>query len=94
VDKTKIVIYSLLGVGILAIIFSPGFRKVRQLARENRQLEEQITQVTRTNVELREEYKKLKNDPVYLEKVARDKLGVARKGEIVYQVVPEEEEKQ
>jgi cell division protein FtsB len=34
------------------------------------------------NYLLQQELKKLENDPVYQEKMARDKMGVVRKGEI------------
>jgi cell division protein FtsB len=34
----------------------------------------------------------LEEDPVYLEKVAREKMGLIKKGEVVYQLVPAESE--
>jgi len=49
-----------------------------------------MQQVQQENKRLAEEQRRLKNDPVYLEKVAREKLGIAKEGEIIL-VLPDEE---
>ena len=41
----------------------------------------------------KQEKEKLEKDPEYLESVAREKLGIVKKGEIVYKLVPEKEKK-
>ncbi|MBU0709161.1 MAG: septum formation initiator family protein, partial [Candidatus Omnitrophica bacterium] len=38
---------------------------------------------------LQKELERIKNDPVYQEKIAREKMGVVRKGEIPVKIIPE-----
>lgn len=85
-DKGKIAGYILLGAILLGVIFIPGYLKIKRLDRQSRDLEMQITELKQTNKRLREEQRMLENDPFYLEKVAREKLGVAREGEVIYKV--------
>ena len=68
---------------IAGIIFLPGFSKLQQLKEENRTLENRIEILLKTNDELRKEKERLENDPSYVEKIAREKLGMARKDEII-----------
>ena len=86
--KSKIIILFFLGLVLLGVIFIPGYLKIKRLARANRELERQIEEIKQANRKLKENQEKLINDPLYLEKVAREKLGVARKGEVVYKVLP------
>ena len=73
----------LFGLAVLVlIIFLPGYTKLRELRIKNRQLEEQFRKMAVDNSLLQEELKRVQNDPVYQEKIARDKMGVVRKGEI------------
>jgi cell division protein FtsB len=44
----------------------------------------EIAKLKQDNGRLRKEVSSLKNDSAYIERVARDKLGLARPGEIVY----------
>lgn len=43
-----------------------------------------IANLKQDNIRLRKDVDALTNDPAYLERIARDKLGLARPGEIVY----------
>lgn len=86
--KKKIIALSVLGLVLLGVIFIPGYLKIRTLSRQNRELEKQIEEIKQTNKKLAEAQEKLKSDPFYLEKVAREKLGLAKEGEIVYKVLP------
>jgi len=67
---------------LLLVLFLPGYTKLRELRIKNRQLEEQFRRMAVDNSLLQEELKRVQNDPVYQEKIARDKMGVVRKGEI------------
>jgi len=71
---------------LLLIIFLPGYSRLQDLRQRNRELEKRIAELKRQNEELLLERKRLEEDPVYLEKLAREKLGVVRKGEIVYKI--------
>jgi cell division protein FtsB len=86
--KKKVIVLSIFGLILLGAIFIPGYVRFRKLAKLLREQERQIEEVKENNKRLEEELEKLKNDPLYLEKVAREKLGVARKGEIIYRVLP------
>ena len=87
-EKNKLIALSLLGVILLGIIFIPVYLKIRRLSRKNQDLKSQIEEIKQANRKLKEDQQKLINDPLYLEKVAREKLGVVRKGEVVYKVLP------
>ena len=67
---------------LLLVLFLPGYVKLQGLRAKNRQLEDQFRKMAVENYLLQEELKRVENDPVYQEKMARDKMGVVRKGEI------------
>lgn len=48
--------------------------------------EKQIKALEKRNQQLAEEKRLLEEDPVYLEAVAREKLGIAREGEVIYKI--------
>ena len=79
----KRLIYTAIAVFVFGAIFLPGFSKLQELKEENRNLGKRVEILKRANKELREEKERLENDPTYIEKVAREKLGMARKGEII-----------
>jgi cell division protein FtsB len=79
----KRLIYISIAIAIFMIIFIPGFSKLQELREKNRNLERRIEVLIKTNEELEQEKKKLKDDPGYAEKVAREKLGMAKKNEII-----------
>lgn len=82
----------LFGVTVfLLIIFLPGYTKLSELRDRNRDLEVKIKQLKIDNALLQAELNRLENDPVYQEKVAREKMGVVRKGEIPIKIIPEKE---
>ena len=77
-------------VVILLLIYLPGFVKLQELKQKNIELGNEIVKTKKENISLQKEKKKLENDISSLEAVARDKMGVVRKGEIIYKIVPEE----
>ena len=79
----KKLIYILIGIAIVVAIYFPGFSKLQELREENRNLEKRIEVLTKTNLELEKEKNRLENDPSYIEKIAREKLGMAKKDEII-----------
>lgn len=80
-------------LGIFLIIFFPGYAKMQELRQKNKELEVNIKKLEKENLALQEEKERLENEPDYLEQVAREKLGIVKKGEVVYKVVSPEEEK-
>ncbi|OGX39879.1 MAG: hypothetical protein A2984_00140 [Omnitrophica WOR_2 bacterium RIFCSPLOWO2_01_FULL_41_12] len=82
----------LFGVTVfLLIIFLPGYTKLQELRDKNRDLETKIRRLNIENSLLQQEVRRIDNDPVYQEKIAREKMGVVRKGEIPIKIVPEKE---
>jgi cell division protein FtsB len=82
----------LFGLAIfLLIIFFPGFSKLQELKDKNRGLENRIKELNIENALLQEELGRVLNDPLYQEEIARDKMGVVRKGEIPVKIIPGKE---
>jgi cell division protein FtsB len=77
----------------LLIIFLPGYSKLQELRDKNRDLQNKIKNLQIENVLLQEELKRIEVDPVYQEKIAREKMGVVRKGEIPIKIIPGKKEK-
>jgi cell division protein FtsB len=76
----------LLGIYFLAssILGEMGLVKYFRMKSRHSSLTDEIAMLKQDNVRLRREVRALKTDPAYIEKLARDNLGLARKGEIVY----------
>ncbi|HET6370655.1 MAG TPA: septum formation initiator family protein [Nitrospiria bacterium] len=78
---------SLLGGGylLLSLLFSDmGLLKHRTMLQFKRQMEEEQVSLTEENERLRQEIEALRSDPAAIERAARERLGMARPGEIVY----------
>lgn len=75
----------------LLIIFLPGYTKLQEFKDKNRDLEMKIKRLAIENSLLQQELQRIENDPLYQEKIAREKMGVVRKGEIPVKVVPGKE---
>ena len=73
---------------IVLIVFLPSYTKMQDLKQKNFDYKRQIEQLQQKSAELKEERRLLENDPVYLEKVAREKMGLIRQGEVVYKITP------
>ena len=83
----------LFGVAVfLLIIFLPGYTKLQELRDRNRDLETRIRQLNVENALLQQELERAENDPLYQEKIAREKMGVVRKGEIPVKIIPKGKE--
>jgi cell division protein FtsB len=54
-----------------------------------RGLELDIKELEQTNGDLRVEVRRIQHDPARIEELARERLGFVKKGETVYQLVPD-----
>ncbi len=72
---------------VLWILFAPGRGYVHylQLKREEARLVEENHDLEVKNAELAEDLKRLESDDAYLEKIARQKHGLLKKDESVYE---------
>lgn len=85
----KIGLYALL----LGVIFLPGSVKYYKLLRQKTINETRLQALIKENSRLAEENKKLKEDPLYIEKVARENLGLAKPGEFVVKFINKDTDK-
>lgn len=76
---------------LIFVIFLPGYTKLQDLKQRNLEFQEKIKQLKQENLVLEKRIKRLQKDPTSLEKVAREKMGIVRKGEVVYKINPVKE---
>jgi cell division protein FtsB len=81
----KIILFLVIS-SILWLLFAPGTGVYSLLKLRNKalELEKQTVELNRTNKELQAEIDRLKNDPGYLEQIAREKYGLLKKNEQVF----------
>jgi cell division protein FtsB len=80
------IILGLVVVSALWILFAPGTGVYSLLKLRNQaiELEKQTRELTLINEELRAEIERLNNDTAYLEQIAREKYGMLKKNERVF----------
>lgn len=66
------------------IVGQHGLLHLWKLRQDQRALEAEVFTLLRGNEELRHRLARLQTDTEFLEKVAREELGLAREGELVY----------
>ena len=87
--KVRIIIGLILLIG-LAFLYLPGYSKIQELKERDRLLLKKIDTLEGENKNLSEELDKLKNDPVYIEYIARKEMGYVKEGEVIYKLIEEE----
>lgn len=78
-------------IGILLVqdIFGThGVLAMRRSQKEAAEIRGQIKQLNYENCRLTERAKDLQSDPATIEKIAREKLGLAGKNEVIFKVAP------
>ena len=69
---------------LLLIVFGDnGLADFRQLAKRNDALAQENEKLARENMRLYHQIERLKHDPIYIESVARQELGMIGKDEII-----------
>jgi cell division protein FtsB len=91
-ERKKVVLYGIIFLVVLTVVFLPGYSQLKRLRRENDELQKRIKLLKEHNDVLKEEISNLQQDPGYVEKKAREKLGVIKKGEIIYKPSSEAKE--
>ena len=72
---------------ILLLYFAPyGYRNYLLLRADLNRVNTEINELKSKNKELADEISLLKNDSNYVEKIARQKLGMLKKNEIVFEL--------
>jgi len=88
--KLKKITFIAIVLLLLLIIFFPGFSKIQELRQENKELDTKISDIEEENISFGQEKSRLQTDKFYIEKTARKNLGVIKKGETIYRIIPEE----
>lgn len=83
-ERKKVTTYAIILFSALVIVFLPGYSELQKIREENDQLKRRIKLLEKHNGVMKEELSKLEGDRGYVEKTAREKLGIIEKGEIVY----------
>jgi len=85
--ENKKIIYRVIFIAIvLCVIFLPGYSRLQKLREENSEQSKRIELLEEHNEKMKTELERMREDPDYLEKKARDKLGIVKKGEVIYRV--------
>jgi cell division protein FtsB len=75
---------------LLALCFGEmGLPRYFSMREFSQQLEVDIQELQRTTKALRGDIDRLEHDPARIEQLARERLGYVRKGETVYQLIPD-----
>ncbi|MDD3089732.1 MAG: septum formation initiator family protein [Candidatus Omnitrophica bacterium] len=83
-ERKKVTLYAVGLFALLSALFLPGYSELQKLRDQREQLKKRIKLLEVHNEGLKEELLKLKADRGYVEKKAREKLGIIEKGEVVY----------
>ena len=81
----------ILGLALFALLVhdifgAHGFIAMRKTQREIEQIREQIGKLNHENHSLSGQVNSLKTDPKAIERIAREEMGLARPGEIIYKL--------
>ena len=74
-------------IGILLLVFLPGFSKLQELKGRLREAEDKLVETQAKNIEFEERINQLQTDTDTMEMVARERLGVVKKGETVIRLI-------
>jgi len=82
---------AILGVIVFALLVQDifgahGFLAMRRTQKEIERLRQEIIQVNAENRELAVQVKALKSDPRMIERIAREEMGLARPGELIFRL--------
>jgi cell division protein FtsB len=70
------------------LISTGGTARLGQLEREREEVELEISRLTKRVHELKARAQAVRSDPREVERVARDKLGLVRRTEVIFQFAP------
>jgi cell division protein FtsB len=86
----------LMGIALAALLIHDvfgehGFLAMRRARLEAEQLQQEIQQINAENARLAEEVQALKSDPRIIERIAREEMGLAKPGELIFKLPPKPE---
>src|SRR5262249_54085170 len=75
-------------VAAIALWFLPVIQKTKKLRQEKADNARKIAAALEQNKQLQQEVELLKTDPVYVERLARDRLNLGKPGEVIFRFDP------
>lgn len=90
IQRICLIVSVALVVGIVVRLFLPLIDRQKELRARAEALRQDIQKEAETLRMLRLKQEKLQEDPRFIEKIAREKLGYAKPGETVFRFVDEE----
>jgi cell division protein FtsB len=90
-SRPKLLILFIFGVLLLLVIFGGSYNvfSLWNLYQQKKALSLEVEKLRVENQILADQIRSLKEDPEAIEKVARENIGMAGKGETVYRILPE-----
>jgi cell division protein FtsB len=76
----------LIALAVVAVVGDHGFLHLRRLQTDQHALDHTVVQLQQRNEVLRRRIQRLQSDDRYIERLARERLGLVKKGEIIYRV--------
>jgi len=84
----KILLISLAALAIYDVFGAHGFLATWRTRKQLRDMREQVERLHQENEQLTRQVNSLKTDPQAIERVAREKMGLARPGEMIFKLPP------
>ncbi len=85
-NARQILILSFFALLVHDIFGAHGFIAMRRTQKEIQQIRQQIGKLNDENKSLNEQVTSLKTDPKAIERIAREEMGLARPGEMIYKI--------
>jgi cell division protein FtsB len=85
-NARQILVLALFALLVHDIFGTHGFIAMRRTQLEIEQVREQIGKVNEENKSLTEQVNSLKTDPKSIERIAREEMGLARPGEMIFKL--------
>jgi cell division protein FtsB len=83
-----VLLLALAFLGVHDIFGAHGFIAMRRTAQEIQAARDEITKLDDENRALTDQVTALKSDPRMIERIAREEMGLARPGEVIFKVPP------
>jgi len=87
-SRGKLIIAAII-IACIAVICLSNISRYRRLEAKQRELAKERLRLEEENARLEVQERRLSQDEYYVERVAREKMGIVREGEIPYRIVDE-----
>jgi len=85
-NAPQILVLGLLALLVHDVFGTHGFIAMRRTQKEIEQVRDQISKINDENKSLSDQVNSLKTDPKAIERIAREEMGLARPGELIYKL--------